>query len=98
MVTNVHSGQLAGSMDLSCFSTSAVQGGQESIGALVSIFESPPMYGAGLDWNGYDCSQAGTTLMHYLLSLPQAIIPRKIVTLLQRFAPRASSDVRLQVT
>jgi hypothetical protein len=96
MVTNVLSGQVDGPKDLSCFSTSAVQEGQERIGALVSTFESPPMYGAGLDWNGYDYSQAGTTLMHYLLSLPQAIIPRDIVMLLQRSAPRTSSVVRLQ--
>jgi hypothetical protein len=64
-----------GSVDLSYFSSVAVQEEQEHIGALVSTFESPPSFGAAFDINGWRFPQAATLLMYYPQSLPQQILP-----------------------
>jgi hypothetical protein len=82
-------------VDLSCFSKSAVQERQESIGALWSVFESPPVYGSGINWDGYDYSQAGTTLMFYLRSPPQAIIPPDLAMKLLRLYTLPSTELYL---
>ncbi|KAI8953885.1 Rho GTPase activation protein [Xylaria longipes] len=42
---------------------------------LQTVFETPPTYGKGFNWDGYTVHDAATLLQRYLKTLPEPIIP-----------------------
>ncbi|CAN6638170.1 hypothetical protein TRVA0_016S02630 [Trichomonascus vanleenenianus] len=52
-----------------------LSGSARRIKDLQAIFNSPPRYGKGLDWTGFNVHDAANVLRRYLNNLPEPIIP-----------------------
>lgn len=52
-----------------------LSGSARRIKELQSIFNSPPRFGKGLDWSGFNVHDAANVLRRYLNNLPEPIIP-----------------------
>lgn len=52
-----------------------IAGSPKSLQELRIIFDSPPRYGKGVNWDDYTVFDASNILLRYLLSLPEPVIP-----------------------
>lgn len=52
-----------------------LSGSARRIKELQSLFNSPPRFGKGLDWSGYNVHDAANVLRRYLNNLPEPIVP-----------------------
>lgn len=52
-----------------------LSGSARRIKELQTIFNSPPRFGKGLDWSGFNVHDAANVLRRYLNNLPEPIIP-----------------------
>lgn len=69
-----------------------LSGSSERIKNLELSFDSPPRYGKGLDWTGYNVNDVANLLLRYLLQLPEPVIPLKFCKEFQEPLRRFQQD------
>jgi serine/threonine protein kinase len=55
-------------------------GYEDHVRELITTFQTPPRYGRGVDWAGYNVFDAATTLHRYLASLSDPLIMKRIAS------------------
>ena len=70
-----------------------MSGSAKRINELQAIFDSPPKFGKGLVWDGFNVHDAANILRRYLRELPQPIIPYEFYFQFRDALPSTPADI-----